>query len=129
MLRLAYLAMLAFCLVATLPLELWLGVRVWRRPLRLLLTVAPVAAAFLAWDAYAVSRGHWDFDPAQTTGVVLPPGLPLEEVLFFVVVPVCAVLTLEAVRSVRGWPVGDEPVGDEPLGDEPLGDEPAREAP
>jgi hypothetical protein len=34
--------------------------------------------------------------------------LPLEEGLFFLVVPVCAILTLEAVRAVRGWQVGDE---------------------
>lgn len=107
--RLAYLAMLAFCLLGTLPLETWLGVRVWRRPRRLLLTLAPVAAVFLAWDAYAIDRGHWQFDPAQTTGVVLPLGVPLEELLFFLVVPICAVLTLEAVRTVRAWPVGDEP--------------------
>ena len=40
-------------------------------------------------------------------GVVLGD-LPLEELLFFLVVPVCAVLTLEAVRAVKGWPVGDE---------------------
>jgi hypothetical protein len=29
-------------------------------------------------------------------------------VLFFVVVPAASVLTLEAVRTVRGWRVGDE---------------------
>jgi hypothetical protein len=40
---------------------------------------------------------------------VFPGGLPLDEVLFFVVVPVAAVLTLEAVRSVKRWEVGDEP--------------------
>ena len=35
--------------------------------------------------------------------------LPLEEVLFFVVVPLASVLTLEAVRSARPhWPAGDE---------------------
>ena len=33
--------------------------------------------------------------------------LPLDEVLFFIVIPCCAILTLEAVRAVRGWPVGD----------------------
>lgn len=104
---LSYLAVLAFCVAATLPLELVLGVRVWRRPRRLALTVAPVAAVFTAWDLYAIAAGHWRFDPAQTTGLALGP-LPLEEVLFFVVVPVCAVMTLEAVRVVRGWPVGDE---------------------
>jgi hypothetical protein len=50
--------------------------------------------------------------------VVLPGGLPLEEVLFFLVVPVASVLTLEAVRAARRWPVGDEP-GDEPGDGEP----------
>jgi lycopene cyclase domain-containing protein len=60
------------------------------------------------WDLYAIHAGHWTFDPEQTLGVELPGGLPLEEMLFFVVVPVCAVLAYEAVRTVRGWPGGDE---------------------
>lgn len=106
--HLAYLAVLAFCLLGTLPLELWLGVRVYRRPRRLLLTLLPVVAVFMVWDLYAVAAAHWTFDPAQTTGVLLPGDLPLEELLFFVVVPVCAVLAFEAVRRVRGWPAGDE---------------------
>ena len=106
--HLAYLAVLAFCLLGTLPLELWLGVRVYRRARRLLLTLVPVVAVFVVWDLYAIAAGHWTFDPAQTTGVLLPGDLPLEELLFFVVVPVCAVLAFEAVRRVRGWPAGDE---------------------
>lgn len=106
--HLAYLAMLAFCLVGTLPLELWLGVRVYRQWRRLLLTLAPVVVLFLGWDLYAVAAGHWRFDPAQTVGVVLPGGLPMEELLFFLVIPTCSVLALEAVRRVRGWPIEDE---------------------
>ncbi len=106
--HLAYLAVLAFCLLGTLPLELWLGVRVYRRPRRLLLTLLPVVAVFMAWDLYAVSAGHWEFDPAQTLGLVLPGDVPVEELLFFLVVPTCAVLAFEAVRRVKGWPAGDE---------------------
>ena len=106
--HLAYVGVLALCLLGTLPLELWLGVRVYRRPRRLLLTLLPVLAVFVVWDLYAVHTGHWTFDPAQTLGRVLPGGLPIEEVLFFVVVPVCSVLAFEAVRTVRGWPAGDE---------------------
>lgn len=106
--HLAYLAVLAVCLLGTLPLELWLGVRVYRRPRRLLLTLMPVVAVFAVWDLYAIAAGHWTFDPAQTTGVLLPGDLPVEELLFFVVVPVCSVLAFEAVRRVRGWPAGDE---------------------
>jgi len=106
--HLAYVGVLAFCLLGTLPLELWLGVRVYRRPRRLVLALLPVLVVFVVWDLYAVHAGHWSFDPAQTLGWTLPGGLPIEEVLFFVVVPVCSVLAFEAVRRVRGWPAGDE---------------------
>jgi lycopene cyclase domain-containing protein len=106
--HLAYLAVLAFCLLGTLPLELWLGVRVYRRPRRLLLTLLPVVAVFYLWDVYAIAADHWSFDPAQTLGLVLPGGVPVEELLFFLVVPTCAVLAFEAVRRVKGWPAGDE---------------------
>lgn len=95
--------MLAFCLVGTLPLELVLQVGVYRQVRRLALTIAPVLVVFIAWDLYAISRGHWQFDPAQTLGLMLPGGLPLDELLFFLVIPLAAVLTLEAVRVVRGW--------------------------
>ena len=106
--HLAYVAVLAFCLVGTLPLELWLGVRVYRQWRRLLLTLLPVVAVFVVWDLYAIAAGHWSFDAEQTTGLVLPGDLPVEELLFFVVVPVCSLLSFEAVRTVKGWPAGDE---------------------
>jgi lycopene cyclase domain-containing protein len=106
--HLSYVAVLAFCVVGTLPLELWLGVRVYRQWKRLLLTLLPVVAVFVVWDLYAISAGHWTFDEDQTTGVLLPGSLPLDELLFFVVVPTCALLSVEAVRKVRGWPLGDE---------------------
>ena len=106
--HLAYVGMLAFCLLGTLPLELWLGVRVYRQWRRLLMTLLPVVAVFFVWDLYAIAAGHWDFDSSQLLGVVLPGGVPLEELLFFVVVPTCALLAFEAVRRVKGWPAGDE---------------------
>lgn len=93
-----YLAVLGLCLLVTLPLELVLGVRVYRQPLRLALSVACVAGVFVAWDVLGAWLGHWDFEPTRTTGVFLL-GLPLEEYAFFVVVPVCALLTFEAVRA------------------------------
>jgi lycopene cyclase domain-containing protein len=104
---LAYLLVLLGCLVGTAPLELVLGTRVYARWRRLLLTLLPVVTIFVLWDLLAIRAGHWDYDPEQVTGVAFGP-LPLEELLFFVVIPICAVLTLEAVRSVKGWPVGDE---------------------
>lgn len=98
-----YLVVMGLCLLVTLPLELVLGARVWRRPRRLLLTLLPVVAVYSLWDVVAIERGLWDYSPDHTTGVVLPPALPVEELVFFVVVPVCGLLTLEAVGNVLTW--------------------------
>jgi lycopene cyclase domain-containing protein len=106
--HLAYLLVLVGCLAAALWLEPILHVNVFRRWRRLLLTVLPVAAVFTAWDVAAIAAGHWHFDHSQITGVFLPGHLPLDEVLFFLVVPVCAILGFEAVRAVLGRPAGDE---------------------
>ncbi len=105
--QLAYVIVLAFCLIGTAPLEVVLKTRVYARWRRLLLTLLPVVVVFVVWDVLAIRAGHWDYDPAQVTGIELG-GLPLEELLFFLVIPVCAILTLEAVRAVKGWTVGDE---------------------
>ena len=96
----SYVAMLAFCLAGTLPLVPAFRLTVLRQPGRLLLTIALAGTPFLLWDLYATDAGHWWFDAAQT----LPwrvAGLPVEEVAFFVVIPLVSVLTYEAVRVVR----------------------------
>ncbi len=75
----------------------------------------PVVLVFFAWDAYAVAQGHWHFDLDRILGVYLPGSVPLDEVLFFIAIPLASVLTLEAVRSVkRHWRVGDEDPGATP---------------
>lgn len=112
--ELTYVAMLVFVVVATLPLEVLLRTRVYARLRRFALVLLCAGVPFVLWDVAAVQAGHWDFDTSQTLGIVLPGGLPLEEVLFFVVVPLASVMTLEAVRSVRGWSVGDEEPGAAP---------------
>lgn len=112
--HLAYVGVLAFALLGTAWLEVFLRTRVYARWRRLVLTVLPVVVVFVLWDLYAIAQGHWTFDPELTTGVLLPGGLPIDEVLFFVVIPIASVLTLEAVRSVKGWEVGDEEPGDQP---------------
>ena len=101
--HLTYLGLLAGCLVVTAPLELVLRLRVYARWKRFLLAVLPEVVVFVAWVLYAIAQGHWDYSAELTLGIRLPGGIPLEEVLFFVVVPLCAVLTFEAVRKVTGW--------------------------
>lgn len=100
--RFQYLAVMAACVLVTLPLELVLGARVYRRPRRLAAALLPTVAVFTAWDLVAIRWGHWDFDPRYVTGWELPGRLPIEELTFFVVIPLCGLLTFEAVRRLRG---------------------------
>lgn len=98
-----YLLLMAGCLLLTLPLELVLGARVWRRPRRLLLALLPVVVVFSVWDVVAIARGTWDYSERYTTGVLLAFAMPLEELVFFVVIPICGLLTYEAVGLTLGW--------------------------
>lgn len=104
-----YAALLAGCLVVTAPLELVLGARVYARWRRFLLAVLPVFVVFVAWVLYAIDQGHWYYSARLTLDVRLPGGIPVEEVLFFVVVPLCSVLAFEAVRRVTKWDAGYPP--------------------
>jgi lycopene cyclase domain-containing protein len=91
-------------LLVTLPLELVIGARVWRRPRRLVLALVPTVVAFVVWDVIAIAREQWRFAERYVTGVELPGALPIEELAFFVVVPICGLLTLEAVRRLTHAP-------------------------
>jgi lycopene cyclase domain-containing protein len=107
--HLVYLALLAACVVGTAPLEFLLRVRVYRRWRRLLAAIVPTMLVFGAWDIYAIGRQAWSYNSRYVVGVTLPGGLPLEECLFFLVIPTCAISTLEAVRRRRPqWIIGDE---------------------
>ena len=96
--RWQYLIVLAACLLITAPLELF-GEGVYRQPRRTMRAVLPVAVAFLIWDAVAIAAGVWTYNPRYITGITVGFGIPLEELLFFIVVPLCAILGYEAVRQ------------------------------
>jgi lycopene cyclase domain-containing protein len=88
------------CLAVTLPLEVVLGAKVYRSPRRLVAALAVPVAVFALWDAVAIARGHWSFSPRYTTGWTLVAGLPVEELAFFVAIPLCTLLTYEAVKRI-----------------------------
>lgn len=99
--RFQYMLVLGACVLITLPLEFAFGARVWRRPALLLRAIGPVIVVYLAWDVWKTQQGVWFFDERYVVGVDLPGGIPVEELLFFIVIPTCALLTLEAVRNMR----------------------------
>jgi lycopene cyclase domain-containing protein len=92
-----YLLVLGGCLLITLPLE-YLGGGVYRKPRRLLRALLPVLLVFLVWDAIAIAAEVWTYNPRYVSGITVP-FMPLEELLFFIVVPLCGLLTYTTVNA------------------------------
>lgn len=103
----SYIAVLAFVTVASFWLEFAFRLRVLRNPLRLIKTLALSAPLFILWDAYAIANHHWYFSAEKTLGIYGPLGIPLEEYLFFIIIPIAGLLTLEGVNNflptVKRW--------------------------
>jgi len=96
-----YLAMILFTIAGSFWLEIILKVAVLKQIVRLIKAITPVALLFIAWDAYAIRSGHWSFDSTQVLGIFGAFCIPLEEYLFFIFVPIAAIMTIEAVRKVK----------------------------
>jgi lycopene cyclase domain-containing protein len=97
----SYMAMLIFTFCGSAWLEIFLKTGVLRRIKRVALSVLPISVFFLAWDAYAIAQGHWFFDREQILGIYGPFNIPLEEYLFFMVIPMAAIFTIEGVTTVK----------------------------
>lgn len=96
-----YMAVLLISLSLPFLLSFWPPLRFYRRLSVLVAALAATLLVFGAWDVLAVKRGHWSFRP----GAVWPFrlfGLPLEEVLFFIVIPFCCIFTWEALKYLCG---------------------------
>jgi lycopene cyclase domain-containing protein len=98
--RFQYLLLLGLCVAGTLPLEWAFRARVYRRFATVLRALWLPVVVFCAWDAVAIARGDWSFNQRYVTGWSLPFDVPVEELLFFVVIPLCSLLTLESCRQI-----------------------------
>ncbi len=93
--------MLIFIVCGSFWLEIFLKIGVLRRIKRVIISIIPISTLFLIWDAYAIAQGHWFFDRKQILGIYGPFGIPLEEFLFFIIIPIAAIMTIEAVTKVK----------------------------
>jgi lycopene cyclase domain-containing protein len=97
--RWQYLIVLGACLAITLPLEIFRP-GVYRQAWRAARAVLPVAAVFVLWDEVAIAAHIWTYNQAYVSGVDIPFHMPIEEVLFFLVIPLCGLLTYNAVSAI-----------------------------
>ena len=100
--------MLVFTLCGSGWLEIVLKTGVLRRFKRVALSISPISLLFLIWDGYAIAQGHSLFDREQIVGIYGPYNIPLEEYLFFIIVPLAAILTLEGIATIKPqWRKGE----------------------
>jgi len=99
--KFGYMAMLAFTVFGSFWLEIVLKTSVLKRWKRVLISILPISFCFLVWDAYAIAQGHWFFNRDRMLGIYGPFDIPLEEFLFFIIVPMAAILTIEGVTTVK----------------------------
>ena len=99
--RWQYVIVLGACLAVTAPLEFF-GEGVYRQPWRTLRAVLPVTLVFVIWDAVAIAADVWTYNPRYISGITIGFGIPLEELLFFIVIPLCGLLTYNAVTAMLG---------------------------
>ena len=95
-----YMMVLVFAGAVPFLLSFFPPLKIYRNAKALFFTISLILLLFGSWDVFAVRRSHWYFD---TYGVwdFRIINLPLEEVLFFVVIPFCCIFTWEATLYIK----------------------------
>lgn len=93
-----YLAVLAGALAGPLALSFDKKVSFYRLWPRLWPAITIPALVFIVWDAWFTRVGVWSFSDTYTLGIRMW-GLPLEEWLFFLVVPYCSLFVYEVIKT------------------------------
>ena len=95
-----YALVLLFVAICAVGVNLGFRLRITHLWRVFLATDAAILLIYTAWDIWAVENHNWRFDSAQILGLRIVAGLPIEEILFFIVVPVMTVLTYLALSKL-----------------------------
>ncbi len=89
--------LLFICGIIPFVLSFFPPIMLFRKGAALFKTILLVMFVYGGWDVFATLRGHWSFNPAAV-GSIRIANLPLEEALFFIVIPFCCIFTWEAIK-------------------------------
>lgn len=93
-----YLAILLTLLLIAFVLEKWARVHLYHSRKERLEIVGLFFVIGVAWDTFAIWRGHWAFPAGKTLGITI--GLmPLEEYLFTLIIPYFVITIYKVVDS------------------------------
>lgn len=92
-----YLIILIFSLAGPLALSFEKNLRLYRRWKYLLPAILITMFIFVTWDIIFTHMGIWFFNPIYNSGIYINK-LPLEEYLFFIVIPYACAFSFYAVQ-------------------------------
>jgi lycopene cyclase domain-containing protein len=95
-----YMTVLILAGIIPLVASFWPALKFYQNIGSLLISISLVVIVFSSWDIFAVYRGHWFFNPAGVWKLRII-NLPVEEVLFFVVIPFCCIFTWEVINYIH----------------------------
>ncbi len=106
-----YLLILGFTLAGPLTLSFDKKVAFYKNWRSLFLAMIIPAIFYIAWDMYFTYKGVWSFNEKYYVGQIKVFNLPLEEILFFFIVPYCCVFIYECIRvyfpGIKNTKAGD----------------------
>jgi lycopene cyclase domain-containing protein len=102
-----YLYLLIFTLFVPLLLTWDKTVKFYKQLKSLFLSIFVVSFIFIVWDVFFTKHGVWGFNSHYLLGLSLFK-LPLEEILFFIVVPYACVFIHDTLNTY--WPIVDSKV-------------------
>jgi lycopene cyclase domain-containing protein len=101
-----YALVLIFILACAFGVNLSFRLKILRQWRTFLLTDLVIVLIYGAWDIWAIDKHNWYFDRAQIVDFDLFKRLPVEELLFFILVPLMVVITYRALLKLTGWEYG-----------------------
>lgn len=102
--KLTYALLLTGSVALPLALSFDRKVAFFRKWKALFPALAITAAVFITWDIYFTRHNVWWFNKEYVSGIFLA-GLPVEEWLFFLIIPYCCLFIYEVSRAyfTREW--------------------------
>ena len=98
-----YLLVLSFIATCAIFIALVFRIRVKRFWRLFVITDLAILVIYLIWDYWAISKKNWFFDESQILGVKIFGIIPIEEIFFFMIVPLTSLLTYLALKKLTKW--------------------------
>jgi len=98
-----YLAVLGFIAICAVVVNFLFRIQIVRQWKVFLKVDLLLIALYGSWDVWAANRKAWYFDDQQILGLKIFGVLPIEEILFFILVPLMVLISLQSLEKIIEW--------------------------